>query len=96
MLTGLDDARVRGELVDCRRALRERGHGQGGLFAYPAGRHDARVCRLTEEAGYRAAFTIERRLLTPAANPFAMPRLMLHEGMSAARSEFLMRVPGWS
>lgn len=95
MLTGLDDDAARAELVDSRRTLLERGHGLGGLFAYPAGRHDARVCRLTEESGFSAAFTIERRMLTRESDRFAMPRLMLHEGMSATRDEFLMRVPGW-
>lgn len=96
MLTALDDEAAMAELAGSRRTLLERGHGRAGLFAYPAGRHDARVCRLTAEAGFRAAFTIERRVLGRDADPFAMPRLMLHEGMSATRSEFLLRVPGWS
>jgi hypothetical protein len=96
MLTGLPDEDVRRELVDSQEALRARGHGRHRLFAYPAGRYDARVGRLTAEAGFQAAFTIERRVMGPADDPFALPRLMLHQGMSASEDEFLMRVPGWA
>ncbi|HEM46207.1 MAG TPA: polysaccharide deacetylase family protein [Alphaproteobacteria bacterium] len=96
MLTGLPDEAVRRELAESQESLRARGHGRHRLFAYPAGRHDARVARLTAEAGFDAAFTIERRLMGPADDPFALPRLMLHQGMSASEDEFLMRVPGWA
>jgi peptidoglycan/xylan/chitin deacetylase (PgdA/CDA1 family) len=82
------------ELAESLHALRERGHARHALLAYPNGSHDPCVRSLARAAGYRAAFTTERGLVAFNADPFALPRLGLHEDISASRAEFHRVIPG--
>jgi peptidoglycan/xylan/chitin deacetylase (PgdA/CDA1 family) len=82
------------ELAESLHALRERGHARHALLAYPNGSHDPCVRSLARAAGYRAAFTTERGLASFGADSFALPRLGLHQDVSASRAEFHRLVPG--
>lgn len=95
ILTGVSPKEAERELRSARDRLRERDLGHRGLLAYPSGAHDERVRRLACGAGYRAAFTTEPGLANPADDPFALPRLGLHDDVSRTRVEFLRVVPGW-
>lgn len=53
-------------------------------FAYPDGRYDARTARLVQNAGYAVAFTTDENLVTRQSPRFALPRLCIHDGVSAA------------
>jgi peptidoglycan/xylan/chitin deacetylase (PgdA/CDA1 family) len=46
-------------------------------LAWPFGIYDAGLMDLAAELGYRAAFTIERRPVTPKDHPMALPRYLL-------------------
>jgi len=94
LLPGLARDEAARELGESLRALRERGHGRRGLLAYPNGSQDPCVRALARAAGYRAALTTERGLAAFGADPFALPRLGLHEDISASRAEFHRVVPG--
>jgi len=94
ILTGLQAAAAERELRDARAALAARGHGAGGLLAYPSGGFDTAVAGLARSAGYRAAVTTERRIARRGDDLFTLPRLGLHEDVSATRAEFHRLVPG--
>jgi peptidoglycan/xylan/chitin deacetylase (PgdA/CDA1 family) len=94
ILTGLPDAEARRELGAARERLREHGVGEAGLFAYPSGAWNARVRELVREAGHRAALATDSGLASAASDPFALPRIGLHDDVSASRAEFLRLVPG--
>jgi hypothetical protein len=70
--------------------------GLNTLFAYPCGRHDARLHRLVAEVGYRAALVLDERLASLTSPPMAILRLGVHEGIGRTRREFLCKIPGWS
>lgn len=94
ILTGLSNEAVAEELASSRSALLEHGLGGHGLLAYPSGAFDARVQRAAREAGYRAAVTIEPGLADASHDPFALPRLCVHQGIVGSRAEFLLKIPG--
>lgn len=94
ILTGVSPEIATRELADARSRLRERGHGREDLLAYPSGAADPSVMRLARQAGYRCAFTTARGLASAADDPMALPRLGLHDDVSATRSGFHARVPG--
>ena len=93
-LTTLPVPDVRRELEQSLRMLQSHGFARHRLLAYPAGRSNARVAGLAAQAGYRAAFTIERALASTSSSHLALPRLMLHDAMSRTRAQFFTRVPG--
>jgi peptidoglycan/xylan/chitin deacetylase (PgdA/CDA1 family) len=94
ILTGLPRDEAASELGRSLEQLRARGYARYSLLAYPNGGNDAVVRRLASEAGYRAAVTVERGLASSACDPFAIPRLALHDDVSATRAEFLRIIPG--
>jgi len=53
-------------------------------FAYPDGQYDRRVARLVEQAGHSCAFACNEGLATLRSDRFALPRLCVHDGVSAA------------
>ena len=83
-LPDIDPADRAAELRESRERLETLTAGPVDLLAYPSGHHD----KLTEEAsagvGYRAAFTFSFGRVTPATNPYAMPRFCI----GAAHNEF--------
>ena len=83
-LTQLPDAELRRELTESRaRIKRAFGSDSANFFAYPSGRHDARVRRAVRDAGYLAAMTVERGFAKPTADPYALGRIQVSRGMSA-------------
>ena len=94
ILTGLPADEIASELSRSLGQLRERGHARHGLLAYPSGRNDDQVRRLAREAGYRAAVTVELGLASSRSDPFGLPRLGLHDDISATRAEWFRLVPG--
>ncbi|TAN39313.1 MAG: polysaccharide deacetylase family protein [Nitrospirae bacterium] len=47
------------------------------MVAWPFGIHDEELIRLAGEAGYKAAFTMERRNAGPHENSMALPRYLM-------------------
>jgi len=83
-LTRLSDAALRRELTGSRTRIRRAfGPRAANFFAYPSGRHDARVRRAVRDAGYRAATTVERGFAQPTADPYALARIQVGGSMTA-------------
>ena len=59
------------ELVDSRRALRERLKVPADFFAYPAGALDSEVKQRVQQAGYRGAVTVEAH----GGGPYGLTRI---------------------
>lgn len=84
-LTQLSDAELQRELTGSRARIRRAfGERTANFFAYPSGRYDARVTEAVRAAGYLAATTVERGFATPTADPYALARIQVGGGMSAA------------
>ncbi len=94
LLTQLPSELAARELEESLQALRARGLARHALLAYPNGAHDPGVRKLAKQAGYAAAFTTARGLACADHDRFELPRLGLHEDISASRAEFLRAVPG--
>ena len=94
ILTGLTAVDVAAELQRCRTALAERGHGKNAIFAYPSGMNDATVRLQVRGAGFRAALTTEPRPLCVEDDSMALPRIGVHQDVSARRAGFHRAVPG--
>jgi peptidoglycan/xylan/chitin deacetylase (PgdA/CDA1 family)/GT2 family glycosyltransferase len=73
-LVALPDDELESELVESAEQLASLGFPGRAAFAYPYGAFDARVADAVERAGYRAAFTVERDVVRPTQNRFALPR----------------------
>jgi peptidoglycan/xylan/chitin deacetylase (PgdA/CDA1 family) len=84
-LTQLDDAALSTELTESRTRIRDAfGAGQASFFAYPSGRYDGRVKRAVRAAGYLAATTVKAGYAKPTADPYALPRIQVSRGTTAA------------
>lgn len=94
ILTGLVAGDAERELREARGILAERGHGRAGLLAYPSGAFDRAVAGLARATGHRAAVTTERRIARRSDDCFALPRLGVHEDISASRAELHRLIRG--
>ena len=94
LMTGIPRETLEKELRESRRILIERGFGQRGLLAYPNGDQDAGVRGLLRECGYRAAVTTQRGVASADSDPLLLPRLGLHQDVSASRAAFHRMIPG--
>lgn len=74
---------VRDELTSSADDLRMRLGCEPVGFAYPDGQYDEQSERLVEDAGYRCAFTCDEGLAARRSTLFALPRLSIHDGVSA-------------
>jgi peptidoglycan/xylan/chitin deacetylase (PgdA/CDA1 family) len=91
-LTALGPADLRHEIAGSRAALRRRFGVPVDAFCYPAGRFDAAVEAAVRAAGYRAATTELPGAARPANDRFALPRLRVDGGESAAALVSQVRV----
>jgi peptidoglycan/xylan/chitin deacetylase (PgdA/CDA1 family) len=81
-MTTLDDAALRRELVESRKAIERRFGLRPEFFCYPAGRYDARVIAAVRAAGYRGATTTEPGIARAGSPRFALPRIRVDGGES--------------
>jgi peptidoglycan/xylan/chitin deacetylase (PgdA/CDA1 family) len=75
VLTDLDQDELTRELVDGREELAAAAGAPVDMLAYPFGIADERVAAAARSAGYRAAFTVDCRAVTPATDPLLLPRI---------------------
>lgn len=54
-------------------------------FAYPDGQFDGRTMRLLEQSGCKCAFTCDEGVAARSSDPLALPRLLIHDGVSSDR-----------
>jgi peptidoglycan/xylan/chitin deacetylase (PgdA/CDA1 family) len=84
-LTTLGEQECERDLRDSRLLLEDALHGPIRLLAYPRGRHDVRVRRSAQRAGFSHAFTLPEGPEDPG--PYAIPRVGIwgHNGLWALR-----------
>jgi peptidoglycan/xylan/chitin deacetylase (PgdA/CDA1 family) len=75
-----DDETVERELRLAKELLEEKLAKKVRAFAYPNGTWDQRVRGWVERTGYACAFTTQRAWYRPGQDPYAIPRILLHEG----------------
>jgi len=86
-LTTLDTSDLERELVESRRVLYDATGVWPDCFAFPYGMWDQRVRDAVRAAGYRAALTLDNRFGDRPADLWALPRLNVPAGISAAAFE---------
>ncbi|MFH0922011.1 MAG: polysaccharide deacetylase family protein [Fibrobacterota bacterium] len=72
-LTTLSPQRLREELTGSKKALEDAFGREVKHLSYPFGRYNRRVMAMAQEAGYTAAFTINRPLFAARFNALAVP-----------------------
>jgi peptidoglycan/xylan/chitin deacetylase (PgdA/CDA1 family) len=84
---GADDYRdfVTRELEESKAQLQDKLGIQVDMMAWPYGIHDTDLERAAQQAGYRAAFAINPRLVKPGEDMFALPRTVISEADRGAR-----------
>lgn len=76
---------VANQLLRSKKVLMERLHADITMLSWPFGIVDPELERMAREAGYVAAFTLERRPATPASDLLAMPRYLMTDHDRGAR-----------
>jgi peptidoglycan/xylan/chitin deacetylase (PgdA/CDA1 family) len=95
--TVADDAELRSEIVDSKRAIEAHTGRAVTALAYPVGgpkAYNERVMQMVREAGYRYAFTYSAGLNRPQTmNPFALKRLAVERYTSRDRFSAMLAAP---
>jgi len=73
------------QLIRSREVLERRLGGKVDLLAWPFGIHDTQLEQWAQEAGYVAAFTLQRIPASRAINPLALPRYLMTDADSGPR-----------
>jgi len=73
------EAFVDDQLHKSKRVLEKELSVKVDLLAWPFGIYDDQLMKRACEAGYKAAFSIERRHVSAADNPMALPRYLLND-----------------
>jgi len=81
-LTRVDAETVRAQLADSKAAIDEHTDGACSAIAYPYGLYDTIVMGLTQETGYRLAFSIDRGPADWTDDRWRVPRQMVVNGNS--------------
>ncbi len=77
------DDGIRAELVGAAGDIRLRLGHSPAAFAYPDGQFDDRTAGLVADSGCQAAFTCEEGFVSRRSPRHALPRLLMHDGVSA-------------
>jgi len=73
------------QLLRSKKVLGDRLHTEISMLAWPFGIHDPELEQMAREAGYVAAFTLERRPAPPNADLLALPRYLMTDQDRGAR-----------
>jgi len=78
---------VLGQLKKGKEKLEKEFHSKVDLLAWPFGIYDEELLRLGREAGYVAAFSMERRHVNGSDNMMALPRYLMADPMGKSREK---------
>ena len=78
---------VQGQLKKGKEKLEKEFHSKVDLLAWPFGIYDEDLMRLAREAGYTAAFSMERRDVNRSDNLMALPRYLMADPMRKNREK---------
>jgi peptidoglycan/xylan/chitin deacetylase (PgdA/CDA1 family) len=93
-LPRLSDDELQAEMVDSRETLARHTGVTAEFFAYPYGLWDQRVRSAAQAAGYAMALALKPRLVSPRADPWALPRVNIPARITD--SAFQAWITGWS
>ncbi|MFF4291270.1 polysaccharide deacetylase family protein [Streptomyces sp. NPDC001633] len=91
-LDGLDDRRLRQEVLRCREVIAEEVGTAPESFAYPYGHSDRRVRGMVRGLGFRQALAVGNALAARAQGPYALARLTVRR--RTGTEEFARLVEG--
>jgi peptidoglycan/xylan/chitin deacetylase (PgdA/CDA1 family) len=99
-LTACAESELAEEFVQSRQEIRRRLDVRADVFSYPYGRYSRRHLPLLAQAGYRGAVTIFSDEPTVTHSPYAMRRVLVHDGDTAWRfrlklSPLYLRYVAW-
>lgn len=80
------------QLIESKKAIDWRLKKDVGFIAYPCGSHDNEVEQLTQQAGYRAAFTVKYGLDRPGMSMYALDRIPIFGGNTHTMMRFMLRL----
>ena len=83
-LTRLAPEQLRAEVDGSRAALRAAFAAPVDFFSYPSGRVDATVTAAVRDAGFLGATTTRPGRASPAEDPYALRRILVHDGHTPA------------
>lgn len=92
ILTSCDDDEAKEEIAGSRRELRERHGIEVTALAYPDGYYAEREIRMSIEAGYRCALTLDAGYVHRSSDPFRLRRLCLSD--DGGQAELLVKASG--
>jgi peptidoglycan/xylan/chitin deacetylase (PgdA/CDA1 family) len=95
ILTRLSEAEAQREVAESFRLLSEQLGVRPRAFCYPNGDYGAAVTRSVEHTGYSLAFSTIRGATTIGCDPFALPRVNVHERSGADVASFLALTTGF-
>ena len=79
-LSGLSEDQLADEIGGSLTDLEALGLDRPLLFSYPHGDYDRRVRQAIEDAGLKAAFTVEPNFVQPGQEPYSVPRIEVLRG----------------
>lgn len=93
ILTALESEQAVLEELTGSKAIIEQETGQCvRAFCFPNGNYNVPLMKAVEGAGYDCAFLCVRGTVTVGMNPFALPRVSLHNDISSSRSLLAYRI----
>jgi peptidoglycan/xylan/chitin deacetylase (PgdA/CDA1 family) len=92
ILTEVDASEAEKEIVDSKRMIEEELGRHVDLFCYPNGNHTTAIREMVRGAGYRLAVSTEPGMVDGDSDPWALPRIAVHEDVSRTRSQLWLRI----
>lgn len=94
ILTTANESVVKEELMCSKKDIEARLGKQITTFCYPNGNFSVKVRDAVMRAGYRGATIFDKGFVSAENDPFLLPRIGIHEGISSSIPLFACRVEG--
>ncbi|MBJ6749826.1 polysaccharide deacetylase family protein [Geomonas anaerohicana] len=92
ILDSIDAIHAAEEIAGSGSALRAKCCCVSNIFAFPNGNNNVRLQDVVATSGYSAAVTTTRGFVTSATNPFAIPRVAIHQDVTSTIPRFRSRL----
>lgn len=94
LLTQVAPAAAKNEIFVSKSRIDRMERGGAAAFSYPNGAWTPDVAAQVRAAGYRLAFTTEPGFVSTSSDPFGLPRVNVHDGVTRTGPMFLARLMG--
>lgn len=89
------EERLDEEIAGAGRRLEQAGLPRPRTFSYPYGQWSPQLARMTREAGYDLAVTVEWGVVGPDSDRFALPRIEVHASDTPRKLRMKLLAAGW-